>query len=103
GVFAPGVNAERRRRKHVRMHIQPDDSFAFSLVHCLRFLELSKRRMKADGHRTIRYAVLHHVGVFRRRPITDTESNSSAIIGRLQLPLAGFHTSSPTSWFPCPH
>jgi hypothetical protein len=30
------------------------------------------------------------VGVFRRRPITETESNSSVIIGRLQLPLAGF-------------
>jgi hypothetical protein len=60
---------------------------------------LSKRRMTADGHWTIRYSVLHHVGVFRRRPITETESYSSVFIGRLQLPLAGFTRVHPRVGF----
>jgi|GEM_PF-5701355 len=39
---------------------------------------------------------------FRRRSITDAESNSNEIIERLQLPPAGCLTlKSPTSWFLC--
>ena len=65
-VVLHDVRAERRRRKHFRVHVQPDDPFALIVVHCRYVWLLSKLRIKAGGG-TIRYTVLYHGSALRRR------------------------------------